>query len=100
MQRFMAVMTQRGVKEVAGYDDMTGTVLVMFTYGFLLMCRGKIEFGNIYGFGLTGCFGIYFLINLLTQKGAYVELYTTISILGYSLLPFVFLAAASLFFKI
>jgi hypothetical protein len=37
------------------------------------------------------------LINLLTKKGVYVELYSTISILGQCLLPFLFLALASLF---
>ena len=40
------------------------------------------------------------LINLLTKKGVYVELYSTMSILGYSLLPFVILAAGSLFFDL
>ena len=38
---------------------------------------------------------MYSLINLLTERG--VELYSTISTLGYSLLPFVFLAIGSLF---
>ena len=37
------------------------------------------------------------MINLLTKKGVYVELYSTISILGYSLLPFCCLALGSLF---
>lgn len=37
------------------------------------------------------------MINLLTKKGVYVELYTTMSILGYSLLPFCSLALASWF---
>lgn len=37
------------------------------------------------------------MINLLTKKGVYVELYSTMSILGYSLLPFCFLALASIF---
>ena len=40
---------------------------------------------------------IFLMINLLTKKGAYVELYSTISILGYSLLPFCSLAIVSLF---
>lgn len=40
---------------------------------------------------------MYALINLLTKRGVYVELYATISIMGYCLLPFVFLAAAALF---
>ena len=37
------------------------------------------------------------MINLLTKKGVYVELYSTISILGYSLLPFCCLAIGSVF---
>ena len=46
---------------------------------------------------MSGCVCICLLINLLTKKGVYVELYTTMSVLGYSLLPFLFLAAGSLF---
>ena len=38
------------------------------------------------------------MINLLTKRGVYVELYSTISIMGYSLLPFCCLATGSLFF--
>ena len=48
--------------------------------------------------GTTGCVCIFLLINLLTKKGVYAELYTTMSILGYSLLPFWCLALGSLFF--
>ena len=40
------------------------------------------------------------MINLLTKKGVYVELYTTISILGYSLLPFCSLALGSIFMNL
>ena len=76
---------------------MTGTLVVIVMFGFLLMLRGKIQFGNIYGFGLTGCVAIYCLINLLTRKGVYVELYSTISIMGCCLLPFCFLATAAIF---
>lgn len=49
---------------------------------------------------MTGCGAICLLINLLTKKGVYVELYSTISIMGYCLLPFVFLAAAALIFNL
>lgn len=99
-KKFLAILTQRGIKEVANYDDMTGPILVGVLFGLLLLFKGKIEFGNIYGFGLTGCVGIYLLINLLTKKNQYVELYTTISILGYSLMPFLFLASGSLFLDV
>ena len=86
-----------GIKEVADYDDMSGTLLVFAVFGFMLLLRGKIQFGYIYGFGVTGCFLMCLLINLLTKKGVYLGLYSTMSILGYSLLPFVFLSAGSIF---
>jgi len=70
------------MEKVAAEDDMTGTFIIIVVFGILLMLRGKIQFGNIYGFGLTGCGAICLLINLLTKKGVYVELYSTISILG------------------
>lgn len=56
-----------------------------------------MEFGSIYGFGLSGCLGIYFIINLMSKRNQYVEFYKTISILGYSLLPFTFLALLAVF---
>jgi hypothetical protein len=59
-----------------------------------------VEFGSIYGFGLSGCLGIYFIINLMSKKNQYVEFYKTISILGYSLLPFTFLALLADFAEI
>ena len=92
------ILTQRGFDcELAKEHDMAGTLVIIGVFGFLLMLRGKIEFGNIYGFGLCGCFAICALINLLTKRGVYVQFYATICTLGYCLLPFVFLAAAALF---
>lgn len=41
--------------------------------------------------------GIYLIINLMSKQDQYVELYKTISILGYSLLPFTFLALLAVF---
>lgn len=66
-------------------------------FGAFLTLKGRLEFGNIYGFGLTGCLGIYMIINLLSKRGQYVEFYTCVSNLGYSLLPFCFLAGLSIF---
>ena len=62
--------------------------------------RGRVEFGNIYGFGLTGSIWIWFMINLMSQKGQYVELYTCLSVLGYSFAPFVLLAYTGIFFDL
>jgi hypothetical protein len=56
-----------------------------------------VHFGYIYGFGLSGCLGIYLIINLMSKHGQYVEFYKIISILGYSLLPFSILAFMAIF---
>lgn len=97
--KFLAIMTQRGFdqNDIAQYDDMNGPVLVAIIFGVLLTLKGKLEFGSIYGFGLTGCIGIQILINLMSKPGQYVDLFTCASNLGYSLLPFCFLAATSIF---
>lgn len=79
---------------------MTGPIIIFLLFNSILMLRGKVEYGNSYGFGLSGSLFICMLINLLTKKAIYVELYTTFSVLGYSLLPFVFLAAGSLAFTL
>jgi hypothetical protein len=46
---------------------MAGPILVAVLFGLSLLARGKVEFGNIYGFGLTGCIGIFLIINLLSK---------------------------------
>jgi protein YIPF5/7 len=102
MQKFLLVLTQRGLdtSEIAKEDDMATTLCVLFVFGTLLLIRGKIQFGNIYGFGLCGCFLICGLINLLTKRGESIQFYSTICILGNCLLPFLFLALAAIFFDL
>lgn len=79
---------------------MAGPLLVFILFGLLELLKGKVEFGNIYGFGLTGCIGVYLIINLLSRRGQYVELYSCMSILGYSLLPMCIVAAVSIFYSL
>lgn len=98
LKKYKAILTQMGIKEVVDYDDMSGTLFIFALFGTLLLFRGKIQFGYIYGCFLTGSIVMYSLINLLTKKG--VDLYSTMSILGYSLLPFIILASGSLFFDL
>jgi hypothetical protein len=99
-KKFLAILTQSGMQEISAETDMTGTIVVCVLIGLLLMFKGKIKFGNIYGFGLSGCIALYLLINLLIRRGLYLDLYTTMTVIGDSLLPFVFLAVANLFFNL
>lgn len=78
---------------------MAGAILVVVLFGAALLLKGRVEFGNIYGFGIMGCILIYALINLLTNKN-YVTLYACISNLFYGLLPFCFLAFTSIFIEL
>ena len=96
------MLTHRGLTDpkIATYDDMAGPIFVVVLFCFILMGKGKLEAGNIYGFVLFGSIGIYLIINLMTKKGQYVEWYSCLSNLGYGLLPFCILAAISLFTKL
>mmetsp|Transcript_23157 Transcript_23157/g.38101 ORF Transcript_23157/g.38101 Transcript_23157/m.38101 type:complete len:224 (-) Transcript_23157:164-835(-) len=74
--------------------DMAGPVFFALLLGFFMLLTGKFQFGYIYGLGSLGCIGIFVVINLMSVKG--LDLYKTASILGYCLLPMVFLAFISL----
>lgn len=74
--------------------DMSGPLLILCALGLLHVLRGKLYFGYLYGFGSVGFVGLYLLINLMSRKRE-IDLYTTIGILGYGLLPVVFLAAVA-----
>ena len=55
--------------KLATYDDMAGPIFVVVIFCIILMGKGRVEAGNIYGFGLSGSIGIYFIINLLSKRG-------------------------------
>jgi protein YIPF5/7 len=78
--------------------DMAGPFLFCISLGFFLMLSGKNHFDYIYSFGGIGCVGMYGLLNLMDQNG--IDLYRTVSILGYSLLPMMLLACSSVFFPL
>ncbi len=75
--------------------DLTGPLLFCLALGFVLLLRGKLHFGYIYGVGTIGCLAIYFLLNLMCPQDRYIEIQHTVSVLGYGLLPMVFLAILS-----
>lgn len=54
---------------------------------------GRFQFGYIYGVAMVGCVSMYCILNLMSQGG--IDFYRTASVLGYCLLPIVFLAVIS-----
>jgi len=79
-------------------SDMAGPIVFCILLGGFLLLKGKVQFGYIFGVGTIGCVGIYLLLNLLGEKA--VDLYHTIGVLGYCLLPMIILAFFSLTFPI
>ena len=55
---------------------------------------GKVHFGYIYGVGLLGCTSMYIVLNLMSVIS--VSVGCVVSVLGYCLLPMVFLSCFSL----
>lgn len=76
--------------------DLSGPIAILVALATCLLLAGKISFSSVYGFGLSGCIGIWMLINVMSQKGG-IDLYRTMSILGYGLIPTVILAFLGIF---
>ncbi|CAF0785633.1 unnamed protein product [Didymodactylos carnosus] len=79
-------------------SDLAGPLVFCFAFGFSLLLLGKIHFGYVYGIVLIGCFAMYSLLNMMSEKpcsGIYVT-----SVLGYCLLPMVLLSFSSFLFKL
>jgi len=75
--------------------DIAGPFVFCLALGFMLMLAGKLQFGYVFGFGVAGCAAIYTVLNLMSQKETGIELHVVFSVLGYSLIPIVFLASVA-----
>lgn len=80
--------------EIYDDSDMAGPLLFVLILGTFLLLSGKSQFGYIYGVALMGTLGIWAILNLMSQGG--IEVMRTASILGYCLLPIVFLGCIGL----
>ncbi|KAH9417067.1 Protein yipf5 [Dermatophagoides pteronyssinus] len=78
--------------------DLAGPLVFGLLFGSFLLLSGKIHFSYIYGFGVFGCILIYSLLMLMSPPNITITAVCTVSILGYCLLPMVFLSALSIFF--
>lgn len=79
--------------------DLAGPLAFALGLGGELLLSGKLHFGYVYGFGVSGCLAMTLLLNLLNPNGA-VSAWTVVSILGYALLPVNLLAALNAFIRI
>lgn len=73
--------------------DLAGPLIFCLLFGVILLLSGKVHFGYIYGVGLLGCTSMYMVLNLMSSMG--VSVGCIMSVLGYCLLPMVFLSSFS-----
>ena len=68
---------------------------INLTYNILLMLLqgGKVSFGYIYGIGGCGVVALYLLLNIMSDDG--VGIGCVASVVGYCILPMVFLSSIS-----
>ena len=102
IERIKGVALLRRVKDASPDHsdwDLGGPLAIVTLMGLFLMLAGKVHFGYLYGIGIVGCVGAWLLVNAISPKGG-IDLYTTVSILGYGLLPAVVLAAAGIFMRL
>ncbi|EAR93960.3 Yip1 domain protein (macronuclear) [Tetrahymena thermophila SB210] len=79
--------------------DMSGPIILGFIFGFLLLLSGKMQFGYVYGFGISGTLAIYCIMNFLSMHRE-IPLYNTLSILGYCLMPVIILSFFNVFISL
>jgi len=79
------------------YDsDLSGPIVFILGLGFSHMLAGKVLFGLIIGWTIITSLGMSWLVNLLVGPGGDIGMHACCSILGYCLLPQIFLALFNL----
>lgn len=80
-------------------SDLSGPLLIVFALGFCLLLSGKLVLGFLYGWSSMSGIFICLLINVMSQREG-IDLYCTMSILGYGLIPVVLLAFIGIFLSL
>ena len=81
-----------------GEADLAGPVMFALALASVLILHGKLAFGAIYGAFLMGCFAVYIVMSLLSQKKE-IGFFSVVSIMGYGLLPIIGLATIAVIFS-
>ena len=75
--------------------DLAGPLTFVAMLGTCLLLRGKLQYGHLFGLLVFGSFGLYLLLNLMSQIKQ-IDFFRVLSIVGYSMLPMVGLASLSI----
>lgn len=73
-------------------SDLAGPIFFCLLFGMFLLLSGKIHFGYIYGSAIVGTISQYVILNLMSSYKS-IDLTRVASVLGYCMLPLVFISA-------
>ncbi|XP_076752835.1 protein YIPF7-like isoform X2 [Xylocopa sonorina] len=104
IQKTLAVLNPfhgRGQIDDANYllqdSDLAGpAAFCLMLAAFLLLAGAKAHFNYVYGLAVTSCILMYILLSLMSSSSN-ITLSSIASVLGYCLLPVIFLAGLSIF---
>jgi len=96
VRKTMSVLqpNKRITDDLAEDSDLAGPLCFALMLGSCLLFKGKVYFGAVYGFSVMGSLSFNTLLSLLQHRP--LTYWTTCSVLGYSLLPVILLAAVSI----
>ena len=78
-------------QEVINDSDFAGPMIFCLVLATLLLLKGKVYFGYIYGVFMVGLCGMWGVLHLMSAMG--IDIYRAASLMGYCLLPLDILAA-------
>lgn len=85
--------------DIMADSDLAGPILFVLLFGTLLLLAGKIQFGYIYGVGLFGTISLHYLFKLMSDDIT-IDLARSSSVIGYCLLPLVFVSVLGVFISL
>ncbi|CAA6654757.1 unnamed protein product [Spirodela intermedia] len=77
--------------------DLSGPFLFLVAFGLFQLLAGKFHFGIILGWVFIAAFFLYIVFNMLAGRNGNLDLYRSMSLVGYCMLPMVLFSALSLF---
>jgi len=77
--------------------DLAAPLVFCLVMGFFLMLTGKLHFGYVFGFAVSGSMALWVVLNLMTPRDEGIRLHVVVSVLGYALIPIVGLAGVAVF---
>ena len=99
-KKIISIITLKRIdKKFLEESDMAGPFLIIIIFAFSLVLQYKTCFGYLYGISVCGSVALFLLLNLMSENKS-ILLYNTISVLGYCLIPVVFLSFISVFINL